>query len=81
MTIVYQIFVIKEKKEKTAMGKKNIEPKINQPVIRTNIAKPSIEGLCEENLTAGWTAIAGLAQSQGGHGCNCTCNYDGDEVE
>ena len=34
------------------MGKKNIKLSINQPVIRTHVAKPALEGLAEESLTS-----------------------------
>ncbi len=65
------------------MGKKNIKPSINQPVIRTNVAKPAIEGLTEESLTSTNTSHGG------GEGlraailvCNpMVCSYDGDDAE
>jgi len=72
------------------MGKKNIKPNLNQPVIRTHIAKPALEGLREENLTT-TSAITlsekGLAPG-GLCGCGlcgwggmCNCSYDGDDAE
>ena len=72
------------------MGKKNIKPLLNQPVIRTNVAKSALEGLTEENLTttARQTSAGGVAAT--GEGLwgiiqylfnPCTCSYDGDDAE
>ena len=65
------------------MGKKNIKPSINQPVIRniTNVAKPALEGLMEENLM---TTTVGVAASGGRgipRGLPGACSYDGDDAE
>lgn len=48
------MYILKKKNSfgRKKMGKKNIKPSINQPVIRTRVAKPALEGLTEENLTA-----------------------------
>ncbi|NEQ40156.1 MAG: microcyclamide/patellamide family RiPP [Okeania sp. SIO3I5] len=65
------------------MGKKNIKPNLNQPVIRTNVAKPALEdGLSEENLTSATPdrGLAALIPS----GCGLPyipCSYDGDDPE
>jgi len=66
------------------MGKKNIKPNLNQPVIRFNVAKAALEGLTEENLTTataphpeGGVGPVGLGQI-----CFCiNCSYDGDDAE
>ncbi|NEQ39651.1 MAG: microcyclamide/patellamide family RiPP [Okeania sp. SIO3I5] len=68
------------------MGKKNIKPSINQPVIRTNVAKPALEGLTEENLTTTTAhhAVVGVAPKKydACSFCACsTCSYDGDDAE
>ena len=65
------------------MGKKNIKPSINQPVMRQNVAKPALEGLTEENLTtaAGAESGCGVAPSVWSPGMACRCSYDGDDAE
>ncbi len=66
------------------MGKKNIKPSINQPVIRTHVAKPALEGLTEESLTSSTNNTShGLAPlgTIGVCGCACMCSYDGDDAE
>ena len=42
------------------MGKKNIKPNLNQPIIRQNVAKPALEGLMEENLTTTTAEVVGI---------------------
>ncbi len=65
------------------MGKKNIKPSINQPVIRTHVAKPALEGLTEESLTStarsegGGIAPLGPGRNEG----QWYCSYDGDDAE
>ena len=64
------------------MGKKNIKPSINQPVIRTNVAKATL---------LSWTTTSAIAQSEGVisqvFGPRDTPNgfyltsYDGDDAE
>ncbi|NEP91000.1 MAG: microcyclamide/patellamide family RiPP [Okeania sp. SIO2C2] len=62
------------------MGKKNIKPSINQPVIRTHVAKPALEGLTEESLTSTHHNIAAKGVSP--QGCiPLQCSYDGDDAE
>jgi len=66
------------------MGKKNILPNLNQPVIRTHVAKPALEGLTEENLTiVTWAEEARGASPTVIFRCDvtCRCSYDGDDAE
>ena len=66
------------------MGKKNIKPSINQPVIRTHVAKPALEGLTEENLTFATNQACGdiaPANIFEGAPCQYCCSYDGDDAE
>ncbi|NEP91248.1 MAG: microcyclamide/patellamide family RiPP [Okeania sp. SIO2C2] len=70
------------------MGKKNIKPSINQPVIRTHVAKPALdhvalEGLTEESLTSSTNNTSlGLAPNLTGCGSwEERCSYDGDDAE
>ncbi len=67
------------------MGKKNIKPSINQPVIRQNVAKPALEGLTEENLTGTARGAEGGVASQGSPEAYAQymlmCSYDGDDAE
>ncbi len=65
------------------MGKKNIKPSINQPVIRTHVAKPALEGLTEESLTSTAATTTTFVAPAGYfkiHGC-AACSYDGDDAE
>jgi bacteriocin leader peptide (microcyclamide/patellamide family) len=69
------------------MGKKNIKPQQQQPIIRATTAKSvKVQGLTEENLTQDsandvLAAIAsGLAYKCGD--CHCgMCSFDGDDAE
>ena len=68
------------------MGKKNIKPQQQQPVIRYNTAK-SIAGLTEENLTQGYAnshqAAIPLTEDiewYDERGCGM-CSFDGDDAE
>ncbi len=65
------------------MGKKNIKPSINQPVIRQNVAKPALEGLTEESLTSTNKGQEGVSPSGQGNptGLYMYCSYDGDDAE
>jgi len=65
------------------MGKKNIKPSLNQPVIRQNVAKPALEGLTEENLTATTGVVVGVGASITIFNIvtGTCCSYDGDDAE
>ncbi|NEQ40158.1 MAG: microcyclamide/patellamide family RiPP [Okeania sp. SIO3I5] len=68
------------------MGKKNIKPNLNQPVIRTHVAKPALLGLSEENLTTAAAPNVGLAPLIEIPGVDPwdlagVCSYDGDDAE
>ena len=66
------------------MGKKNIKPQQQQPIIRQTTAKSIADGLTEENLT-------GYAQTGGAIPATATiaatpcipfcCSFDGDDAE
>ncbi|MGD1703608.1 microcyclamide/patellamide family RiPP [Dapis sp. BLCC M229] len=62
------------------MGKKNIKPNLNQPVIRTHVAKPALEGLSEENLTSA-VASRGVCPLVNKLSSESYCSYDGDDAE
>jgi bacteriocin leader peptide (microcyclamide/patellamide family) len=61
------------------MGKKNIKPQQQQPIIRQTTAKSITDGLTEENLTgyaqgASWAIPSWSAT-------NVRCSFDGDDAE
>lgn len=73
------------------MGKKNLKPQQQQPVIRHATAK-ALSGLSEENLTTGWGELSqggALPASIGGHEYHVvgggihglSCSFDGDDAE
>ena len=63
------------------MGKKNIKPQQQQPIIRQTTAKSITDGLTEENLTGDAQGASGAIPS----GCvcrpPCSCSFDGDDAE
>ena len=65
------------------MGKKNIKPNLNQPVIRPNVAKPALERLTEENLTSSNSTTSMVSPLVDGAcaTCYCCCSYNGDDAE
>ena len=66
------------------MSKKNILPNQPQPVIRTHVAKPALEGLTEENLTTtSPQGQEGLAPAGTKAICFCDCFFsdNGDDAE
>ena len=63
------------------MGKKNIKPNQPQPIIRTYVAKPALEGLTEENLTNLTRGQESQVAPSNFQYCFCPCSYDGDDAE
>jgi bacteriocin leader peptide (microcyclamide/patellamide family) len=73
------------KGETTKMGKKNIKPQQQQPIIRNTTAK-AIAGLTEENLTEVSQPINGAIPSSNAfemllRGGYSSCSFDGDDAE
>jgi len=64
------------------MGKKNIKPQQQQPIIRATTAKSvKVLGLTEENLTQNHDSAIGAIPAHGPCQCFCCCSFDGDDAE
>ena len=81
---MYSLVKLDKIAEKLQMGKKNLKPQQQQPVMRFTVAKP-LEELSEENLTEGWSsdnfegAMASWQTRYVGRYCLRGCSFDGDD--
>ena len=66
------------------MGKKNLRPQQQEPVMRFTVSK-ALEDLAEENLTEGWSsdrsqgAMASWQSRSAGSLCIRLCSFEGDD--